>query len=47
MALNLFPLAHANRATLIQLELPESTESIPLYAYYTDYFRDVSFIIGR
>lgn len=42
MALNLFPLAHANRATLLQLELPESTESIPLYAYYTDYFRDVN-----
>lgn len=31
------------RATLIRLEAPTSTEISPVYLYYTDYFRDITF----
>lgn len=32
-----------NRATLIRLEHPTSSEAVPSYVYYTDYARDIEF----
>lgn len=40
---NLLTVTDATRATLVRLELPESTALIPRYEYYTDYFRDITY----
>lgn len=43
MILNLKDKLNIKRASLIRFERPESTEAAPLYFYYTDFGRDVTY----